>query len=375
MTRKKQIIYAVSAFGILFLCLAGIKGCQIAQIMSQRFGPPPEAITTMKAREEVWNDSLQASGSVSPLRGALLSVEEAGTVKAVHITSGQIVEAGTLIAELDTAVEEADLKSAQAKSTWARRNFLRAQELFNRKAFSESDYETAKEQLASANANEEALAARIARKRIIAPFRGELGIIQVTIGQYLTAGTAVVPLFDRSQVFIDFSLPQAYSSILTTGLEITVTTEALQNQSFRAQVSTVNPQVDQHTRNIGVRALLNNAEGLIRPGMFVSIELKLPQVTKVIPLPVTSINYAPFGDTVFIVSKMKNEKGEEYTGVNPQVVRLGKQRGDQVAILSGLKPGDEVATSGVFKLRPAAQVTINNEVAPANSLTPTPANS
>ncbi len=373
-SRKFQALFAVAVFGVLFVAFGLYKYLSISAAIAanSHFSPPPEAITTVVVATEEWPMNRLAVGSVSSPNGVTLSAEEAGTVKRINVESGAQVEANQVLIELDTSVEEAQLAGAKSQQALAQQEIAKIRPLRERNAVSKSDLDRAEAALLTANAEVASLSALIVRKRIIAPFSGYAGIRQVNVGQYVAAGTGIIPLFSLKPVFVDFTLPQEALFDVHQGQQVQVTINEAPLQVF-GELTAVNPQVDPSTRNVSLQATVANEQERLRPGMFVRVSVSLGTSQKVMPIPSSSISYAPYGDSVFVLEDMKSPAGEEYVGVRSQIVKLGEQRGDQIAVLEGLKPGDEVATSGVFKLRPGVAVAVNNHFAPSNSTSPTPA--
>jgi membrane fusion protein (multidrug efflux system) len=194
----------------------------------------------------------------------------------------------------------------------------------------------------------------------------------VNLGQYLAAGDPVVLLQSLNPIYVNFGVPQQDAGQLRVGRDVSITAEELAGADFTGRVTAIDTAVDEATRNVQVQATLANPDGKLRPGMFVQAELTLGATRAVVPLPASAVSYAPFGDSVFIVTDLTGPNGQSYRGVRQQFVKLDGSRGDQVAVVSGVKAGDEVVTSGVFKLRQGAAVVVNNNVVPANSARPTP---
>jgi membrane fusion protein (multidrug efflux system) len=262
------------------------------------------------------------------------------------------------------------LAGAESQLELARVNHERMKGLVQQDAVSRAEYDAASagQQQAEARLNE--IRAAIDRKTIRAPFSGVLGIRQVNLGQYLTAGAPVVPLQSLDPIYVNFNVPQQNATQMRIGRTVRVMSTESNLAELTGRISAIDSVIDQTTRNVQVQATLANAHGQLRPGMFVQAQVILGAAQHVIALPTSSINYAPYGDSVFIVSDMKNEQGHPYRGVRQQVVKLGPARGDQIAVLSGIKPGEEVVTSGVFKLRNGAPIQVNNSVQPSNSAVP-----
>jgi membrane fusion protein (multidrug efflux system) len=237
---------------------------------------------------------------------------------------------------------------------------------------SRAEFDSASATNKQADARIREIRATIERKTIRAPFTGVLGIRQVNLGQYLTGGDPVVPLQSLNPIYVNFGVPQQEAGRMRLGRTVRITLGDAGDMEFSGRVSAVDSIVDQTTRNVSVQAMLANPGGRLRPGMFVQTQVMLGASQPVIALPTSAISYAPYGDSVFVVTDLKDGNGQPYRGVRQQVVKLGGARGDQIAVLSGIEPGEEVVTSGVFKLRNGAAVRVNNTVQPANSRAPKP---
>jgi membrane fusion protein (multidrug efflux system) len=348
------------------------------QAMAEQFAamqPPPESVTTIVATEEEWPSTFTAIGTVTAVQGVMVSADLPGVVDRIAFQSGRTVQKGDVLVELDTRQEQAQLAAAQAQLELARLNFERMQGLIESDAVSRAEYDAASAAYKQAEARILEIRATIERKTIRAPFTGVLGIRQVNLGQYLTGGDPVVPLQSLDPIYVNFGVPQQEVSHVRIGRRVRIRAEDLGGLEFNGRVTAIDSVADATTRNVQIQATLPNPGGRLRPGMFVQSEVTLGAPRYVIALPASAISYAPYGDSVFIVTDMKGEDGQTYRGVRQQIVKLGGARGDQVAVLSGINPGDEVVTSGVFKLRNGAPVQINNSVQPSNSRTPRPADS
>jgi len=305
----------------------------------------------------------------------MVSADLPGVVREIHFESGRRVGAGELLIELDAAQERAQLAAALAQRDLDRLNFERARGLLEKRVISQADYDRAEALLKQAQANVGQVEATIRRKQVRAPFAGVLGIRQVDLGQYLAGGDPIVPLQSMDPVYVDFSVPQQQVGRLHVGDAVRVVGDSLDMAGAAGRVTAVNSVVDEGTRNVRVQATFANPRGRLRPGMFVDLETTVGAGAPVVGLPASAINYAPYGNSVFVVEDLKDPKGKTYRGVSQRFVQLGAGRGDQVAVLSGVKVGEEVVTSGVFKLRGGAAVLVNNQVQPGNSLTPRPSDS
>jgi len=368
----KRMILMLLITAVILGTLGFIKFWQIQQAIGQAasFQPPPQAVTTIVTREETWLDSLRAIGTVAAVQGVTVSADLPEIVQKIAFESGESVRAGDLLVQLDIQQEQAQLLAAEAERDLARLNFERMQGLVKEGAISRAAYDQAAAEQKRTEARVAEIRANISRKTIIAPFSGLLGIRQVNLGQYLSAGDPVVPLQSLDPIYVNFGVPQQDAGQLRIGRAVRVTTG--RGAEYSGRVTALNSVVDEATRNIQIQATLSNPRGALRPGMFVEVDVLLGKGSSVVPLPASAINYAPYGDSVFLVDDLKGENGETYKGVRQQFVKLGRTRGDQVAIVSGLEPGQEVVSSGGFKLRAGMAVLVNNSIQPANDKTPHP---
>lgn len=373
----KRMIFMLAVVGLVLGSLGFVKYKQIQAAVAKggSFAPPPAAVTTIAAKRESWPSTLNVIGTVAAIHGVTVSADLPGTVDKIHFDSGQWVKEGDVLVELDTRQERAQLAQMEAQRDLAHINYGRTQELVKEGVIARNEYDnvTAQQKLTEAQVGE--IRAAIARKTIRAPFSGVLGIRQVNLGQYLAAGQAIVPLQSLNPIYVNFGVPQQEVGKLGMGRTLHITSDDVPGMQFTGRVNALDSIVDQTTRNITVQATLANPQNRLRPGMFVQVALGVGSNADVIALPASSINYAPYGDSVFIVTELKDPKGNTYRGVRQQIVKLGASRGDQVGVISGLNPGDEVVSSGVFKLRTGMAVQINNKVQPENNPNPKPADS
>ena len=373
----KRMILMLALMASAIAGLGFIKLKQV-QAMAQQFAamqPPPEAVTTIVAAREDWPATLTSIGTVAAVQGVTVSADLPGVVDRIAFDSGKAVRKGDVLVQLDTRQEEAQLAGAEAQLQLARLNFERMQGLVAQDAVSRAEFDAAVAAHTQAEARLREIRATIERKTIRAPFAGVLGIRQVNLGQYLTGGDPVVPLQSLDPVYVNFGVPQQDAGQIRLGRKVHITVGELGGAAFTGRVSALDSVVDPATRNVQVQVTLRNPGGKLKPGMFVQAQVMLGDSRQVVPLPASAINYAPYGDSVFVVTDMQDAQGATYRGVRQQVVTLGPARGDQIAVLSGIEPGDEVVTSGVFKLRSGAAVQINNKVQPANSSAPNPEDS
>jgi membrane fusion protein (multidrug efflux system) len=365
--------------GVVALLLAGLGFVKFRQIESavhaSAFQPPPEAVTSVVAQREQWPSTMSVIGTMEAVHGVTVSADLPGTVARINFDSGKPVREGETLVELDTRQERAQLASLEAQRDLARINFGRTQELVNAGVISRQEYDQATAQQKATEANVAEIRATIERKTIRAPFSGILGIRKVNLGQYLPAGSPIVSNQSLSPIYVNIGVPQQAAAQVHVGGKLRLTTEDVKDKVFTGTVTAIDSEVDEATRNIQVQATLANPDGKLRPGMFVQVELPVGIGRPVIPLPASAINYAPYGDSVFVITDLKDPQGKTYRGVKQQFVKVEGSRGDQVAVISGLNPGDEVVTSGVFKLRNGAAVQVNNKVQPGNSPAPKPEDS
>jgi membrane fusion protein (multidrug efflux system) len=363
----------LAGMAILVAALAGLKVWQIKAAIAAyaAFEPPPEAVTTIVATEERWPDSVQAIGTAAAVRGVTVSADLPGVVEKIAFQSGTQVTAGDVLVQLDTRQEQAQLASAESQRELARLNLERMRSMLQQHVVAQAEYDRAAADAKQAEANVNTIRATIERKTIRAPFTGMLGIRQADLGEYLAAGAQIVPLQSLDPIYVNFAVPQQQIGRIRPGTHVQV---ALENGSMTTSgtVSAMDSVVDPTTRNVQVQATVPNRGARLRPGMFVQTKVTLGTGRTLITLPASAITYAPYGDSVFVVQQMKNPKGQTYRGVTQRFVKLGGTRGDQAGIVSGLKPGEEVVTSGGFKLRSGAAVTIDNSVQPANNPAPRP---
>lgn len=372
----KRMILMLGVMVVLVTALGFIKFKQVqSAVQAASFQPPPEAVTSIVAQQEQWPATMSVIGTMEAVHGVTVSADLPGTVERINFESGQFVREGDVLVELDTRQERAQLAALEAQRDLARVNFGRMQQLVNEGVISRMEYDRATAEQKQTEANVGEIRATIARKTIRAPFSGVLGIRKVNLGQYLSAGSAVVPLQSLNPIYVNFGLPQQELGAVRVGRDLRVTSEDLVGHVFSGRVTALDSVVDQTTRNIQVQATLANPEGKLKPGMFVQVEVVSGASRPVITLPASAISYAPYGDSVFIISDLKDPKGQPYRGVRQQFVKVDGSRGDQVAVVSGVNPGDEVVTSGVFKLRNGAAVQVNNKIKPENNPAPKPEDS
>jgi membrane fusion protein, multidrug efflux system len=371
MAKRMFLMLVVAAAVVGGLAYFKLRQVQAA-VKSHVFTPPPEAVTTIAAKQEVWPSTLSVVGTMNAIHGVTVSADLPGTVDQINFDSGKWVKEGEVLVQLDTRQERAQLAATQAQQDLAKINYDRTRQLVNEGVISRQDYDKAMADQRQTEANTAEIKATIDRKTIRAPFSGVLGIRQVNLGQYLAAGAPIVPLQSLDPIYVNFNVPQQIVGRMQPGRNVRITSDNLPGTAFTGRVNAIDSVVDQSTRNVQVQATLANPGGKLHPGMFVEVEVGVGEQRTVFPLPASAISYAPFGNSVFVVTDLKSPSGEPYRGVRQQFVKVEGSRGDQVGVISGLNPGDVVVTSGVFKLRNGAAVAVNNKIQPGNNPAPKP---
>ena len=373
---RNPITKAIAGLVLLVVILFGIKAMQIGKMMSTPMMMPPTTVSSAVAKEEDWAPVLSAIGSVSAVQGAVVSTELGGVVAQVNFQNGGEAKKGEMLLKLDSSAEEAQLHTAEADLELARANLQRTQDLATRKVVSKQELDAAQSAFGQKQGSVDNMRSFITKKQVRAPFDGQLGIRQVNVGQSIDARTPIVQLTALDPVYVDFSLPQQELPKLGTGFETRVRTDALPGREFKGNLTAINSMVDAATRNVGVQATFENPDHALKPGMFVKVEVVLPDKSKTLVIPGSAVSYAPYGNSVFVIDKKKDPKtGKESQDLRQAFVRIGESRGDFVSVTEGLKAGDVVVSTGVFKLRNGMPVTINNDLAPKPQLNPTPADS
>ncbi len=373
MAKRMTIMLLLMAALVGGLGFLKYRQVEAAIAMGGSFQMPPTAVTTVVAKRETWPSTLSVIGTAAAIEGVTVSADLPGTVDKIHFESGQSVQEGDILVELDTRQERAQLANIEAQRDLARIQYGRSEQLVKAGVISKSEFDNAAAQQKATEAQVGDINAAIARKTIHAPFSGILGIRQISLGQYLAAGQAIVSLQALNPIYVNFGVPQQDTPKMKIGRGLHVTNADVPGMALSGKITALDSVINEQTRNIQIQATVQNPGGKLRPGMYVQVELPLGEARDVIPLPASAINYAPYGDSVYVVTDMKDAKtGRTYRGVRQQIVKIEGSRGDQVAITSGLNPGDEVVSAGVFRLRNAAPVEINNAVKPENSPKPNP---
>jgi membrane fusion protein, multidrug efflux system len=370
----KRMVLMLAAVAAFIAGIGFVKYRQIQTAIAQAssYQPPPEAVTTTLAVEEKWAENLSAIGSAVAVQGVTMSADLPGVVEKISFDSGMSVRAGDVLVQLDTRQEQAQLAAAEARRELARLSLDRIRGLRAKGVTSQAEHDAAIANHDQAEASVSEIRAAIERKTIRAPFSGVLGIRLVNLGQYLQSGEPVASLQSFDPIHVNFGVPQQDLRRMQVGGAIRVSLEATSEESLSGTITAVDSIVDESTRNVQIQATLRNRERRLRPGMFVEVEVILDSTNSVVTLPASAIRHAPYGESVFVVEDFEAPNGGVYRGVRQEFVKLGGARGDQVAVLSGIEPGEEVVTSGVFKLRNGAAVLVSNETLPGNDPAPQP---
>ena len=354
-----RLLLVFLLLGILLGGIFGWKHYQQQQQAALRGPPPPAVVTATEVEQEDWQPRLDSVGSLVASQGIFVTNEVAGQVREIHYESGQAVAKGDLLVQLDDSVDQADLQGLLAQRNLGQIKVKRFGKLLKDHSASQSDYDESKAQLDSAEAAVAAKQAVISKKRISAPFEGRLGIRLVDLGEYLPPGSRIVPLNALEPIFADYSLPERALPRVAVGMQVLVEVAAYPDRRFQGTVVAINPGVDEKTRSVKIRAILENPEHLLRPGMFAEVATILPAREKLLTLPRTAITFAPYGDTVFLI-----EVEDRRSMVELRRVKTGQVQGGRVEILDGLSLNDQVVMTGQIKLRNGQEIRIDNSLVP-----------
>jgi membrane fusion protein (multidrug efflux system) len=370
---KKRLILSIVGLVVLIAVLVAVKAIQIGAMIDQgkKFSPPPETVTSTVLKAESWETDLTAVGTMNALQGVTVAAELAGKVVEIAFEAGTPVKKGDILLRQDTSSEKAQLPGAVAQVDLMRTNLERMDQLLAKNLISRADRDNAVASAEQAEAQAANIRATIAKKTIRAPFSGHLGIRQVNLGQILREGDPIVTLQTLDPIYVDFTLPQQQLRMVRLGLTVRVTSDALPGETLLGRITAINPLVEADTRQIKMQATVANRGNKLRPGMFANVAVGLPERQKVLAIPATAVLYAPYGDSVFIIEDAADKKGKV---LRQQFVRLGTRRGDFVAVTSGVREGETVVSTGVFKLRNGQSVAVDNTLAPDFRKAPTPEN-
>lgn len=354
----KNLLLVLLALGVLF---GGIFGWKYYQGQQKSVGRvmPPTVVSTQLVRQENWQPSLPAVGTIMPIRGVIISSELAGVIRKINFDSGQIVNANDLLVQFDDEVDVAEALALDAERKLAESTRDRLQKIVAGNLGSKSDLDEAQAQVDSTRARVAAKQATISKKAVRAPFAGELGIRRINPGQYLAAGDPIIDLVNLDPIYTEFTLPERFLSEIAVGQEVAVSVAAWPDQEFPGKISAISPNIERSSRSVPVRAILQNPDRRLHPGMFAEVRAKLPQQTNVLTIPERAISYNPYGNSVFVVVADQGNKTVKRVQINTGNVTDGR-----VEILKGLEAGAEVVTDGHHKLRNGQPVAVDNSSLP-----------
>ncbi|MGO9137704.1 MAG: efflux RND transporter periplasmic adaptor subunit [Syntrophales bacterium] len=373
MGRRMLIMLAV--VGLLFGGIFGYHAFKAHMLKKSLAGMqlPPSTVTAMKAELRIWQPQLKAVGSLRAVRGVDVTSEISGLVRTLHFKSGDDVKAGQVLVQLNADADIAQLRSLEAAAELAGTVYVRDRKQFEVQAISQATLDADMADLKSKRAQVAQQVALVDKKTIRAPFTGRLGISTVNPGQYINPGDKIVTLQSLDSIYCDFLLPQQELSRMSLGQKVIVTSDTYPGRTFNGRITAINPQVDAATRNFQAEATLANPKHELLPGMYASVEVQAGSVERHLTLPQTAVTYNPYGDTAFVVEESgKGPDGKPLLAVRQTFITVGGTRGDQIAILKGIKEGDMVVTSGQIKLKNGSPVIINNQVQPTNEAAPQP---
>lgn len=365
MTKPMKIM--LISVGVLFGAIFGYHA--FANFMMKRYfaanQDPVQTVSTMKVGYSDWQPTVKASGSLRAVKGVNVTTELAGMVQTIQFTPGANVKEGDVLVQLNADADIAQLHALQANAALAKVVYKRDQAQYAIKAISKATLDTDEANVKNTQAQTDAQAATVAKKTIRAPFTGRLGISAINPGQYINVGDKIVNLQTLDPIYVDFYVPQQTLTQLQVGQSVTLKIDSHPDKTFTGKITTIDPAIDTSTRNVEIEATVENPDFELTPGMFTAVEVDTGTTQHYLTLPQTAVSFNPYGDIVYLVKQIGQEKI-----VNQVFVTAGPTRGDQVAILKGLQDGDMVVTSGQLKLKNGSRVTINNQIVPANNPTP-----
>jgi len=368
---KIMLIVTFSGLGLLF----GVKGCKALMVKKYMNAARSGAFVTVSAEKltyQKWQPQLHVSGTLRAVQGVNVTSEVPGLVRNIHFISGNPVNQGEVLVELNIDADISQLNSLQALAELAEINYLRDKEQYAVKAVSKSTVDAS---LADFKSKEAQVAQQnniIAKKIIRAPFSGKLGISAINEGQYLNPGDTIVTLQSLDPIYVDFFVPQQALENLNIGQEIHLTTDSYQDKKYEGKITAIDPKIDPRSRNLHVQATLENPKNELLPGMFVSVDILTGNPKRYLTLPQTAISFNTYGDVVYVLTNSAKEGEEPELSAKQTFVTVGDRRGDQVAIVEGIKEGDLIVTSGQLKLKNGSRVVVNNEIVPQNNPFPKP---
>ena len=373
---KMFIRISIALIGLIVVvgALGAVKGLQIKRMIAHgnSFVPPPQTVSVAPVQRAAWEETIQSVGSLAAVKGVVTTAELPGKVVHIAFESGAQVNAGQLLLQQDISIETAQLKVAISERDLAQKELQRVQALYEKKVIPVARLDELQSRLEQATAHVELIQANIAKKTIRAPFSGRLGIRQVNIGEVMSSGQSIVTLQSLDPIYVNFQVPQQYLDNLRAGLLVRVRSDALGDQTLEGKISALNPEVDSATRNIKIQATLPNGDERLRPGMYATVSVVLPNKKRVLTIPTTAVSFAPYADSVFLVENSAENNTKDQLILRQQFVQLGERRGDYVVVQNGVSFGQQVVSTGVFKLRNGQTVVVDNSISPTFETTPRP---
>jgi membrane fusion protein (multidrug efflux system) len=365
----KKWLLVISGLALILGAVIGLKAAQIVSLLGfvgemEAAGMPPVPVATKIAVAQDWEEVLRFPGSLRPIQGVTLRAEVGGVITNIAVENGANVSAGQLLLQLDASEEESQLGSAEARQRLAALNLERAKGLFEKRIVAQSEMDAAQAAFDEIASTVQSLRATIDRKKIDAPFAGQVGIREVNLGETVSAGDALIPLHSNDPIYVEFFVPQTQLAKIKPGFRLRVSADGVK-EAAEGEVTVINPVIEEASRTARVQGVLRNQEGIMRPGQFVSVDVVLPDLLGVVAIPASSVVAAPYGDSVFIVE----EEGAGWVA-RQQFIQTGVKMGDYLAVIKGLNPGDRVVSAGAFKLSNNARVIINDEMQPEAELQP-----
>jgi multidrug efflux system membrane fusion protein len=344
------------------------RGQMIAQFFANN-KPPPSSVSIAEAKSEVIPNLLTAVGGLAAVHQVDVTSDVSGRITDILFTAGATVKAGSPLVQLFDAPDQGDLASFKAQAIGAQLALDRAKQLAARQFGPQATADAAQATYDQANAGIAKTQALISQKLVRAPFDGELGVRHIEVGQFLTAGTQIVTLTDLSTLYANFTVTEKDSAALKVGQTVRILVDAYPGRTFEGKITTIEPQIATDTRNIRVQATLDNPDHILKPGMFATTTVVLPDKPAVVTVPETAVDYTLYGDSVFLITEKKADDGKTSLTAVRTFVRAGDRIGGRAEILNGLKPGDRVVAVGQLKLQSGAAVAISTDATP-----PVPAN-
>ncbi len=375
-SKNKQITLGVIISLVVLFILGGLKACQISKAISEHesFKLPPSSVTAVTLKKELLPKTLKAVGTLRAESGSTLAAEVGGRVAAVHVESGATVKKGDLLIELDSNAEQSELTAARAQAQIANLSLARIEKLYKVQGVSQSELDQANATARALNAGVHRLESVIVRKKIVAPYAGKIGIRRANVGAYVNSGDAIISITKLTELFLNFSIPQRAVPYVSSAQELSLTVDGYPGTQFPGKITAIESQLNDTTRMLSVQALIPNPEEKLLPGMFAQLTITIGQPIEAILVPSSAIAFNSYGSTIFVIEPMKEPTGEEYLGARQQVIKTGETVGDLVEVTEGLSAGDQIVTSGAFRLRQGAPVVVNNSAIPSGSQAPQPEN-